>query len=65
MPKLKSKRGVKKRFKVSATGKVKAARANRRHILTNKSPKSKRKARRGKWLTKSDNERMLKALLAN
>ena len=39
MPKLKTKRGAVKRFRVSATGKIKRSRAFKRHILTSKSTK--------------------------
>ena len=34
MPKLKTKSGVKKRFKITATGKVKAGAAGKRHRLS-------------------------------
>ena len=34
MPKLKTNRGAAKRFKISSKGRIKRARANRRHILT-------------------------------
>lgn len=65
MSKLKTHSGAKKRFKVTAKKKIKAAKSNRRHILTSKSTKSKRQARRGKILFKADQERVLKLLLAN
>ncbi len=65
MPKLKSKRGAKKRFKVTASGKVKASKSNRRHILTPKSTKSKRHSRKKLILSDGDSRRILKALLAN
>ena len=42
MPKLKTKKGVQKRFKLTKSGKVKRAKAGRRHILTKKSRKRKR-----------------------
>lgn len=42
MPKLKTNRGAAKRFKPQAQGAFKRARANRRHLLTKKSPKRKR-----------------------
>ena len=38
MPKLKTHSGAKKRFKLTATGKVKFKRAKMRHILSKKSP---------------------------
>ena len=42
MPKMKTKRGAAKRFRVTATGKYKRSRAFKRHILTSKSTKRKR-----------------------
>ena len=42
MPKLKTRRAVAKRFKVTANGKLKRAHAFAKHILTKKSAKRKR-----------------------
>ena len=42
MPKLKTHRGAKKRFKVTGRKKVLHSRANKSHILTKKSAKRKR-----------------------
>ena len=42
MPKMKSHSGAKKRFKATATGKLKARHAMSSHILEKKSPKYKR-----------------------
>ena len=42
MPKMKTKRGAAKRFRLTATGKIKRSRAFKRHILTSKSTKRKR-----------------------
>ena len=42
MPKNKTHSGAKKRFKVTGSGKVKRAKAYKRHILTKKSTKRKR-----------------------
>ena len=42
MPKMKTKRGAAKRFRLSSTGKAKRSRAFKRHILTSKSTKRKR-----------------------
>ncbi len=42
MPKMKSNRAAKKRFKVTGTGKIKREKAYRSHILTKKSNKRKR-----------------------
>lgn len=43
MPKLKTKSGAKKRFKVTGSGKIKRAKAYKRHILTKKETKQKRR----------------------
>ena len=42
MPKMKTKSGVKKRFKLTKTGKIKRAKAGGRHILAKKKRKRKR-----------------------
>ncbi len=54
MPKLKSKSGAKKRFKVTATGKVVAGHALKRHGLRKRSQKMKRSARGTKVLEYGD-----------
>ena len=43
MPKIKTKSGAKKRFKVTGSGKVKHKRAYKNHILTKKETKQKRR----------------------
>lgn len=43
MPKLKTHKGAAKRFKKTATGKVKRGHSHLRHILTSKSHKRKKK----------------------
>jgi large subunit ribosomal protein L35 len=43
MPKLKTKSGAKKRFKVTGTGKIKRKSAFMNHILTKKETKQKRR----------------------
>ena len=42
MPKLKTHKGAAKRFRLSATGKVKRGHSHARHILTSKTTKRKR-----------------------
>lgn len=42
MPKMKTKKAVAARFKVTANGKLKRGHPGRRHILTKKTPKRKR-----------------------
>jgi len=41
MPKMKTVKAIKARFRVTATGKLKRSRAGKRHILTKKSSKRK------------------------
>lgn len=45
MPKMKTKSGAKKRFKVRASGGIKRSQAFKRHILTKKTTKRKRQLR--------------------
>ena len=45
MPKMKTKRGAAKRFRVRASGSVKRGQAFKRHILTKKTTKNKRHLR--------------------
>ena len=45
MPKMKTKSGAKKRFRVRGSGSVKRSQAFKRHILTKKSTKNKRHLR--------------------
>lgn len=51
MPKLKSHSGAKKRFRVTGSGKVKYAKGNRGHFLTEKSASKKRKLRKGAYFS--------------
>jgi large subunit ribosomal protein L35 len=46
MPKLKTNRAAAKRFKVTGTGKIVRAKANKSHILTKKPSKRTRRLRR-------------------
>ena len=46
MPKMKTHKGAKKRFKVTGTGKVRRYKAFKSHILTKKTSKRKRRLRR-------------------
>jgi large subunit ribosomal protein L35 len=64
MPKMKSHRGAAKRFRKTATGKVKRWHAFTSHILTKKSPKRKRQLRQSALIAKSD-EKRVKRLLAS
>ncbi|KAB7614755.1 50S ribosomal protein L35 [Amylibacter sp. SFDW26] len=54
MPKMKTKSGAKKRFKVTASGKVKSGQAGKRHGMIKRSRKFIRNARGTTVLTKAD-----------
>jgi large subunit ribosomal protein L35 len=54
VPKIKTNRGAAKRFKKTATGKIKVKRAFARHILTKKAANRKRGLRSPKFVEKSD-----------
>lgn len=54
MPKLKTKSAIKKRFKMTATGKLMRKHANKNHILTKKSGKRIRKLRKLKVINPAE-----------
>lgn len=54
MPKVKTNSSAKKRFKVTATGKITHQRSYKRHILTKKSKKRKRALRKDGIVAKSN-----------
>ncbi|MEE9317022.1 MAG: 50S ribosomal protein L35 [Rhodospirillales bacterium] len=54
MPKLKTKSSTKRRFRLTGTGKVRANFAFKRHMLSKKSQKMKRKARGTMILSDAD-----------
>ncbi len=62
MPKMKTKRAAAKRFKLTATGKIKMKKAGLRHILTKQSPATKRNRRKGGYVAAVD-ERQTKRML--
>jgi large subunit ribosomal protein L35 len=64
MPKMKSNRAAKKRFKTTATGKVKREKAYKSHILTKKSPKRKRNLRTATTVSNGDSKRVKRMILA-
>ena len=59
MPKMKTKSSVKKRFKVTGSGKVKSGQAKTSHMMMNKSKKMKRKANRTTTLCDADAKTIL------
>ncbi|NQT65886.1 MAG: 50S ribosomal protein L35 [FCB group bacterium] len=62
MPKIKTRRAVAKRFKVTGTGKLKRSHAYAGHILTKKSSKRKRNLRQSGLVNANDTARMKKML---
>lgn len=62
MPKMKTKSSAKKRFKITAKGKVIAAAAGLNHFLRRRSQKMKRNARRTGILSATD-ARMVKSYM--
>jgi large subunit ribosomal protein L35 len=62
MPKMKSKSGAAKRFRIQSGGGIKRSRAFLRHILTKKSTKRKR-ALRGTTSVNASDRRSVKAML--
>lgn len=63
MPKMKSKRAAKKRFSLTATGKVRYKQMNMGHIMTKKAQKRKRHLRKAGVLAEVDSVKMRKQLL--
>ena len=53
MPKLKTRKAVAKRFRLTKTGKIKRMKAGRRHILTKKARNRKRHLRKATLVSKS------------
>ena len=62
MPKMKTKSAAKKRFKLSAAGKVLRRRAFRTHLLEHKSAKRRRVKRRKSELVPADKHEALRLL---
>jgi large subunit ribosomal protein L35 len=62
MPKTKTHSGAKKRFKVTAGGKVMRRRAMKSHLLQKKSPKRRRSFRKDAALARADRRQVLKLL---
>lgn len=62
MPKMKTSRAAAKRFKLTGSGKLKRAKANKSHILTKKSTKRKRNLRKAA-MTDSTNIKNMKKIM--
>ena len=62
MPKMKTKRAAAKRFKLTASGKIKIKKANLRHILTKKPTALKRDKRKTGYVHASDEHQVMRML---
>ncbi len=64
MPKMKTKRALRKRVRLTGSGKVRRYRANKSHILTKKHPKRKRHLRKATLASRADEARLKRLLRA-
>ena len=62
MPKLRSKRSASKRFKATASGKIKRRKGWKSHLLEWKSPKRRRRLRQASLVSKEDARRIRRLL---
>ena len=62
MPKLKTRKAAKKRFRFTGKGRIKRSKSGKRHILTKKSRKRKRGLRKAGLISKTQ-ERAIKKLM--
>ena len=60
MPKIKSNRGAMKRFRVTASGKIKRSRGFKGHLLSSKNKKRKRHLRKGVLVSPADQRNIRK-----
>jgi large subunit ribosomal protein L35 len=58
MPKIKTNRSAAKRFRKTASGKIKRSHVNKGHILTKKTPKRIRQLRKSALVAKADQKRV-------
>ena len=63
MPKMKSHSGAKKRFRVTKSGNIKFAHANKNHILTKKDGKRKMGLRKGEYLSSNKQTNTIKVMI--
>ena len=63
MPKMKTKSAAKKRFNVTASGKVKRACSGKNHILTKKSSKRKMGLRQGAYMASEKQAATIKVMI--
>ncbi len=62
MPKVKTNKSARKRFKITKKGKVLTSQSLRRHLLTDRSSRKKRQSRKWREVSESDKHR-IQALL--
>lgn len=62
MPKMKTKKAIAKRFRITGTGKLKRSKAFKQHILTKKSAKRKRNLRKVGYVSVTQLKTMKKLL---
>ncbi len=62
MPKIKTNRGAAKRFKLTASGRVKRRKAGLRHILTSKDRRTKRGLGKTAYVAKVDTDAVKKMI---
>lgn len=62
MPKLKTHRGAHKRFRFTASGKIKRGHSHARHILTKKTAKRKRRLDQDTFVDRADHQRIVAML---
>ena len=62
MPKMKTRRGAAKRFKLTASGKLKRNKANHRHMLVRRSNKANRKMRQSDFVDAGDRRNVRRML---
>ena len=65
MPKMKTKSGAKKRFRLTASGKVRSAQAGKRHGMIKRTTKQIRQLRGTTVLFKTDGDNIKKYFLPN
>jgi len=65
MPKLKTKSGTKKRFRLTASGKVKRGQAGKRHMMIRRTNKQSRNKRGTTIMNDVDAARVLKYFMPN
>ena len=65
MPKMKTKSGAKKRFKLTATGKVKFKPANKRHGMSKRPTDMRQQSRRMETMAEPDAKKVVRHFLPN